>query len=235
MRWATSRCSSWRPSLLSGAIHVPAPSDCCWRAPHRYAWYFSEEFHPHGGTPAELASTDRLDVAMLWGFSWYGSYSVLLSDVDVVWMRDPSHFLAAPGLSTADIAVTSDCIFDFMRPDQQLDDAYGIHAASRDAGAKRLQLLAAQLRVNGRARLDCEVRTGGGCGVSRTGQRRSVLNAEFNTGVLLVRATDAGRDFATRCVAHCLLRRWRNSSSRRFSTALSNRRAVTGPTGAPVH
>jgi hypothetical protein len=46
--------------------------------------------------------------------------------VDVVWLRDPSRFLAAPGLSTADIAVTSHCIFDFMRPDQQLDDAFGL-------------------------------------------------------------------------------------------------------------
>ena len=98
-----------------------------------------------GSQPAELASTDRLGVAMRCGFSWHGSYSVLLSDVDVVWMRDPSHFLAAPGLRSADIAVTSDCIFDFMRPDQQVDDAYGIHAASLDGGAKRPQLLAAHL------------------------------------------------------------------------------------------
>lgn len=91
------------------------------------------------------------------GVARLGRYSVLLSDVDVVWLRDPSQFLAAPGLRAADVAVTSDCIFDFMRPDQQVDDPYG--------------------------------------------QRRSVLNAEFNTGVLLVRATQAGRDFATRCAS----------------------------------
>jgi hypothetical protein len=72
------------------------------------------------------------------GVARLGRYSVLLSDVDVVWLRDPSQFLAAPGLRAADVAVTSDCIFDFMRPDQQVDDPYG--------------------------------------------QRRSVLNAEFNTG-----------------------------------------------------
>eukprot|EP00854_Cymbomonas_tetramitiformis_P006321 gene6321-7574_t len=41
-------------------------------------------------------------------------YDVLLSDADVVWQRDPLPYVNAPILSTADVLVTGDCIFDFM-------------------------------------------------------------------------------------------------------------------------
>ncbi|KAL1522336.1 hypothetical protein AB1Y20_017328 [Prymnesium parvum] len=36
--------------------------------------------------------------------------SVLVSDVDTVWLKDPTDFLSSPALSQVDIAVTSDCL-----------------------------------------------------------------------------------------------------------------------------
>ncbi|KAK3233721.1 hypothetical protein CYMTET_56004 [Cymbomonas tetramitiformis] len=83
-------------------------------------------------------------------------YDVLLSDADVVWQRDPLPYVNAPILSTADVLVTGDCIFDFMSG--PVTDAYT--------------------------------------------QVREVNRAEFNTGVLLVRSTAMGLEFARRWKKH---------------------------------
>jgi hypothetical protein len=50
---------------------------------------------------------------------------VLLSDVDVVWLRDPSPFITHAAVAKADVLVSSDCIFDFLREDHVFTDHYG--------------------------------------------------------------------------------------------------------------
>jgi hypothetical protein len=53
-----------------------------------------------------------------------GGYDVLVSDVDVVWFRDPSRYLASGQLAAADVAASSDCLFGF-EPDRAAVDAFG--------------------------------------------------------------------------------------------------------------
>lgn len=63
---------------------------------------------------------------------------MLLSDVDVVWLRDPALYLAAPALLGADVLVSSDCIFDFMREDQVFEDPYGARGSTLAHDTTRL-------------------------------------------------------------------------------------------------
>ena len=48
-----------------------------------------------------------------------------MSDVDVVWLRNPSEYFASAILHHVDVLVSSDCIFNFMRADQVFQDPYG--------------------------------------------------------------------------------------------------------------
>jgi hypothetical protein len=71
---------------------------------------------------------------------------VLMSDVDVVWLRDPSEYFRSGQARRAHVAVSSDCVFGF-EPGRPATDAFG--------------------------------------------QKPSPNNAEFNTGVLLLRPAKA--------------------------------------------
>lgn len=84
------------------------------------------------------------------------SLTVLMSDVDVVWLRDPSRYLRSGQARRAHVAVSSDCVFGF-EPGRPATDAFG--------------------------------------------QRPSPNNAEFNTGVLLLRPANATLSLVARWTA----------------------------------
>ena len=81
---------------------------------------------------------------------------VLMSDVDVVWLRDPSEYFRSGQARRAHVAVSSDCVFGF-EPGRPATDAFG--------------------------------------------QKPSPNNAEFNTGVLLLRPTRETITFVERWTA----------------------------------
>lgn len=51
-------------------------------------------------------------------------FHIVVSDVDVVWLSDPSEYLVSGQAALADVVVSSDCIFGF-EPDREPVDAFG--------------------------------------------------------------------------------------------------------------
>jgi hypothetical protein len=86
----------------------------------------------------------------------HANVTTLMSDVDVVWLRDPRKYFASGELRRAHVAVSSDCVFGF-EPNRPPTDAFG--------------------------------------------QKPSPNNAEFNTGVLLLRPTRETISFVERWTA----------------------------------
>jgi hypothetical protein len=86
----------------------------------------------------------------------HANVTTLMSDVDVVWLRDPRNYFASGELRRAHVAVSSDCVFGF-EPNRPPTDAFG--------------------------------------------QKPSPNNAEFNTGVLLLRPTRETITFVERWTA----------------------------------
>lgn len=86
----------------------------------------------------------------------HANVTTLMSDVDVVWLRDPTKYFKSGELRRAHVAVSSDCVFGF-EPNRPPTDAFG--------------------------------------------QKPSPNNAEFNTGVLLLRPTRETITFVERWTA----------------------------------
>ena len=60
-------------------------------------------------------------------------FHIVVSDVDVVWLSDPSEYLVSGQAALADVVVSSDCIFGF-EPDREPVDAFG--QATNPVGAE---------------------------------------------------------------------------------------------------
>lgn len=60
------------------------------------------------------------------------SLTVLMSDVDVVWLRDPSRYLRSGQARRAHVAVSSDCVFGF-EPGRPETDAFGQRPSPNNA------------------------------------------------------------------------------------------------------